>query len=184
MTINGNEKFWELNYSSSDHNNEYKFYQNFATLSKHFTFDDLSNSLEEESVISNVLNKVDSTNLFQSIFQARNVHYADNLSILHSEIDTIFNSEQKTSDSDLFFSLTSNSVSLEHTETYDCFFLNLYGSISLIVNTSIQSVNIGDGFYIPKDTSYHIIGTSPFILFSFGLRGDIARTYPWDNEVL
>ncbi len=182
MTINNNEKFWELNYNSPDHNNEYKFYQNFATFSKTFTFDDLSNSLEEESVTSNVLNKVDSTNVFQSVFQARSVNYADNLSILHGEIDTIFNSEQIVSDSDLFFSLTSNSASLEHTEDYDCFYLNLLGSFYLIMNNTTQIVGIGDAFYIPQGASYHVIGSTPFIIFSFGLRGDVSRYYPWDNE--
>ena len=182
MTINNNEKFWELNYNSPDHNNEYKFYEKFATFSKVFDFNDLANTLSEEDVSSNVLNRVDSTQLFNSIFQARNVHYSDNLMQLHNEVDNIFNTENINSDSDLLFSLNSNSASLEHTELYDTFCLCIFGSFNLLLNTSIVQFNIGDAFFMPKDQSYYILSSEPYIIFSYGLRGDTARSYPWTNE--
>lgn len=177
MTINNNEKFWELNYTSTDHNNEYKFYEKFATFSKQFSFDDLNNSLQEGSVTSNPLNSFYIHNILKAIIQVRNVHYSDNLSLLHHEVDSIFNTDKITSDSDLFFSFNANSTSLEHIEDYDIFCLNLFGSFSLIMENLVQPFNVGDAFYMPKDKSYNFIGSSPFIIFSFGLRGDISRFY-------
>jgi hypothetical protein len=182
MTINNNEKFWELNYSSLDHNNECKFFQNFSTFSKTFDFNDLSDTLNEEDVSSNVLNHVDSTQLFNSVFQARNVHYSDNLMQLYNEIDAIFNTENINSDSDLFFSFNSNSSTLEHKEDYDILFLQLFGSSNIVFNASINTLNVGDAFFMPKDQSYHILSSESYIILSLGLRGDIARTYPWANE--
>lgn len=175
---------WIVNSSAQRYNfKDCIIYKEYLTDENIFNFNDLALLLTENELPSHISTPLESQDqLMESYFQVRNVHLTDTFSSLHSTLDDQFNTENLTSDSDIFFSYVKGKTGLAHKDPYDVCVVNLLGQCIYKIGDDVSVLNKGDLLYIPSGVEHFCATIEPRITLSYGVRGDIDRMYPWETE--
>ena len=153
--------------------NKVTLVKNFASLTREYDFNLLSNLMEEnECIISQKSNVGNLKDVFQ-------IHKISNclkeFKTFFDFLTKLFKYERDLRDEvDLFFSLVSQ-VGNSHVDIEDVFIIGLKGKVIYRVfdfEDKDYSIEQGDMIFIPKGIKHKVIGTSPRIIASIGFYGE------------
>ena len=152
--------------------NKVTLVKNFASLTREYDFNLLSNLMEEnECIISQKSNVGNLKDVFQ-------IHKISNclkeFKTFFDFLTKLFKYERDLRDEvDLFFSLVSQ-VGNSHVDIEDVFIIGLKGKIIYRVfdfEDKDYSIEQGDMIFIPKGIKHKVIGINPRIIASIGFYG-------------
>ena len=152
--------------------NKVTLVKNFASLTREYDFNLLSNLMEEnECIISQKSNVGNLKDVFQ-------IHKISNclkeFKTFFDFLTKLFKYERDLRDEvDLFFSLVSQ-VGNSHVDIEDVFIIGLKGKIIYKVfdfENKNYSIEQGDMIFIPKGIKHKVIGINPRIIASIGFYG-------------
>ena len=153
--------------------NKVTLVKNFASLTREYDFNLLSNLMEEnECIISQKSNVGNLKDVFQ-------IHKISNclkeFKTFFDFLTKLFKYERDLRDEvDLFFSLVSQ-VGNSHVDIEDVFIIGLKGKIIYKVfdfENKNYSIEQGDMIFIPKGIKHKVIGINPRIVASIGFYGN------------
>jgi|TARA_R110002167_G_scaffold126679_1_gene307672 cupin superfamily acireductone dioxygenase involved in methionine salvage len=152
--------------------NKVTLVKNFASLTREYDFNLLSNLMEEnECIISQKSNVGNLKDVFQ-------IHKISNclkeFKTFFDFLTKLFKYERDLRDEvDLFFSLVSQ-VGNSHVDIEDVFIIGLKGKVIYRVfdfEDKDYSIEQGDMIFIPKGIKHKVIGINPRIIASIGFYG-------------
>jgi cupin superfamily acireductone dioxygenase involved in methionine salvage len=152
--------------------NKVTLVKNFASLTREYDFNLLSNLMEEnECIISQKSNVGNLKDVFQ-------IHKISNclkeFKTFFDFLTKLFKYERDLRDEvDLFFSLVSQ-VGNSHVDIEDVFIIGLKGKVIYRVfdfEDKDYSIEQGDMIFIPKGIKHKVIGINPRIIVSIGFYG-------------
>ena len=152
--------------------NKVTLVKNFASLTREYDFNLLSNLMEENECIIN--QKTNFGNL-KDVFQIYKVsNCLQEFKTFFDFLSKLFRYERDSRDEvDLFFSLVSQ-IGNSHVDIEDVFIIGLKGKIIYRVfdfEDKDYSIEQGDMIFIPKGIKHKVIGINPRIIASIGFYG-------------
>ena len=152
--------------------NKVTLVKNFASLTREYDFNLLSNLMEENECIIN--QKTNFGNL-KDVFQIYKVsNCLQEFKTFFDFLTKLFKYERDLRDEvDLFFSLVSQ-VGNSHVDIEDVFIIGLKGKVIYRVfdfEDKDYSIEQGDMIFIPKGIKHKVIGINPRIIASIGFYG-------------
>jgi len=143
--------------------------KNFCYFEKNIDFNFISNLLDRNNLSSQISSNFLNNFIFESVFKIRLVEQDSFFYELFNLLQNKFNTLNKKSDLDLYFSLVSGNKSIAHRDGYDVYIVGVYGKTLYRVNDEDFIVEKGDLLYIPKNELHKAIGLTPRITLSYGI---------------
>jgi len=143
--------------------------KNFCYFEKNIDFNFISNLLDRNNLSSQISSNFLNNFIFESVFKIRLVEQDSFFYELFNLLQNKFNTLNKKSDLDLYFSLVSGNKSITHRDGYDVYIVGVYGKTLYKVNDEDFIVEKGDLLYIPKNELHKAIGLTPRITLSYGI---------------
>jgi len=143
--------------------------KNFCYFEKNIDFNFISNLLDRNNLSSQISSNFLNNFIFESVFKIHLVEQDSFFYELFNLLQNKFNTLNKKSDLDLYFSLVSGNKSIAHRDGYDVYIVGVYGKTLYRVNDEDFIVEKGDLLYIPKNELHKAIGLTPRITLSYGI---------------
>jgi len=149
------------------------FIKNFASLTRQYDFNLLSELMEENDCLINT--KYDHVSNLKNVFQMHKVsNFLQEFKTFFDFLSKLFKYKKDANDEvDLFFSLVSQ-VGNSHFDKEDVFIIGLKGTTIYRVfdkEKKDYTIEKGDMIFIPRGIKHKVIGLNPRIIASVGFYG-------------